>query len=92
MHRLSFEIKTETSELNRVLEQILREFTKNLNYLDDIIVHGRTEEECRRNLELCFERLKTYDIHSNRSMCFFFQKNVEYLGHRIASNKISKKS
>ena len=46
MNRLSFGIKTASSEYNRIIDQILRDIPKTESYFDDIIVHGRTMEEC----------------------------------------------
>lgn len=90
MNRLSFGIKTAPSEFNRIIDQILQGLPKTLSYFDDIIVHGATKEECRNNLELCFQRLKKYDLHLNKKKCSLFQERIEYLGHIIEFNKISK--
>ncbi|XP_018359746.1 PREDICTED: uncharacterized protein K02A2.6-like [Trachymyrmex cornetzi] len=90
MNRLSFGIKTAPSEFNRIIDQILSGLNKTLSYFDDIIVHGSTKEECQENLYACLQRLKKYDLHLNRRKCSFFQEEIEYLGHTIGFNKISK--
>lgn len=90
MNRLSFGIKTAPSEFNRIIDQILSGLNKTLAYFDDIIVHGSTKEECQQNLYACLQRLKEYDLHLNKSKCLFFQEEIEYLGHNIGFNKISK--
>jgi len=59
-------------------------------YFDDIIVHGSTFNECMQNLQACLQRLSDYDIHVNRKKCTFMTEKVEYLGHVIQHNKISK--
>jgi hypothetical protein len=90
MNRLSFGIKTAPSEFNRIIDQILQGLPKTLSYFDDLIIHGATKEECQKNLEMCLQRLKKYDLHLNRGKCSFFQERVEYLGHVIEANKILK--
>ena len=42
MNRLSFGIKTAPIELNRIIDQVLREVPKTEAYFDDIVVHGQT--------------------------------------------------
>lgn len=88
--RLSFGIKTAPAEFNRIIEQILTGLKNTMSYFDDIIVHGATEEECRNNLILCLQRLNEHDLHLNKGKCLFFQTQIEYLGHVIQFNKISK--
>ncbi|KAI5731396.1 hypothetical protein M8J77_009366 [Diaphorina citri] len=90
MHRLSFGIKTAPSEFNRILCQILKGLVKVEAYFDDIIVHGKTIEECTNNLISCLQRLTEYDLHVNKKKCSFFLEKIDYLGHIIEFNKISK--
>ena len=90
VNRLSFGIKTAPSEFNRIIEQILSGLDKTMSYFDDIIIHGSTEAECKRNLILCLKRLQQHDLHLNRSKCSFFQTQIEYLGHIVKYNEISK--
>ena len=50
-------------------------------YLDDIIVTGKTDQECTTNLQKALERLKAVGFHIKREKCKFFQSQVQYLGH-----------
>ncbi|XP_036340172.1 uncharacterized protein LOC118749483 [Rhagoletis pomonella] len=90
MNRLSFGIKTAPSEFNRIIEQLLSGLNKTMSYFDDILVHGSTEAECKQNLVECLKRLKKYDLHLNKSKCSFLKTRVEYLGHVVQFNQISK--
>lgn len=90
MNRLSFGVKTAPSEFNRIISQILQGLNKTEAYFDDIIVHGATLTECKENLQACLQRLQDYDLHLNKNKCIFFTNKVEYLGHIIEYNKISK--
>ncbi|UYV73223.1 K02A2.6-like [Cordylochernes scorpioides] len=90
MNRLSFGIKTAPAEFNRVIDRILQGLNKTISYFDDILVHGRSKQECRKNIFACLERLCACDLHLNKNKCFYFQTKIEYLGHVIENNKISK--
>lgn len=90
MNRLSFGIKTAPAEFNRIIDQILKGLSNTIAYFDDIVVHGKTKEECLRNLLACLERLRKYDLHVNSQKCSFFQTRIEYLGHVVENNKILK--
>ena len=90
MNRLSFGIKTAPSEFNRIIDQILSGLPKTLSYFDDILVHGTTRKECQENLELCLQRLQKFDLHLNKKKCSLYQTKIDYLGHVVEFNKISK--
>ncbi|KAJ8884726.1 hypothetical protein PR048_016584 [Dryococelus australis] len=55
-----------------------------MSYLDDIIVHGSTREECQHNLIACLDQLQKFDLHLNQQKCSLFQEQIEYLGHVAA--------
>ncbi|XP_054275019.1 uncharacterized protein K02A2.6-like [Macrosteles quadrilineatus] len=69
VNRLSFGIKTAPSEFNRILTQILKGLPKTEAYFDDIICHGSTMDECKRNLQACLQRLSDFDLHINKQKC-----------------------
>ncbi|GBL91846.1 Uncharacterized protein K02A2.6 [Araneus ventricosus] len=90
MNRLSFGIKTAPAEFNRVIDQILNGLPKTIAYFYDIVVHSKTKDQCSENLFACLERLREYDLHLNIEKCTFFQTRIEYLGHVVENNKISR--
>ena len=90
VNRLSFGVKTAPAEFNRIIDQILSGLPKTVSYFDDIVIHGETKQECKQNLILCLQRLKEYDLHLNRKKCTFFDQKIEYLGHVVEYNRISK--
>jgi len=90
MNRLSFGIKTALAEFNRIINQILQDISKTEAYFDDVIVHGATEDECKANLLTCLQQLQKFDLHLNQRKCSFFQERIEFLGHVIELNQISK--
>ncbi|BES92812.1 Hypothetical Protein NTJ_05622 [Nesidiocoris tenuis] len=90
MNRLSFGIKTAPAEFNRIMDQILREIPKCEYYFDDIVVHGETKEECAENLDACLRQLQKFDLHLNQRKCVFFEEQIDFLGHVVKYNAISK--
>ncbi|XP_008484885.1 uncharacterized protein K02A2.6-like, partial [Diaphorina citri] len=90
MNRLSFGIKTAPSDFNRILCQILKGLQGVEAYFDDIIIHGSTREQCLQNLVACLQKLTRYNLHVNKNKCSFLSEKIEYLGHVVEFNKISK--
>lgn len=90
VNRISFGIKVGPAEFNKVLDKILQGLPKTEAYFDDLIVHGSTKEECLTNLEVCLNRLQKFNLHLNKDKCKFLSEKIDYLGHVIEHNKISK--
>ena len=57
-----------------------------LVYLDDVVVFGKSFEEHLKNMELVFARIREAGLKLKPSKCFFFQKQVKYLGHIISEH------
>ena len=53
-------------------------------YLDDIIIHGKNEEEYLANLDTVLQRLEEYNITVNPDKCKLGLREVEYVGHLIS--------
>jgi hypothetical protein len=52
-------------------------------YLDDIIVHAKSEEELRSHLDKVFQKLQAYNITVNPEKVKLGMKQIEYVGHTI---------
>jgi hypothetical protein len=57
-----------------------------LCFLDDILVFSRTEEEHEQHVRAVLRRLRERKLYAKLSKCEFFQKEVEFLGHRIGAD------
>ena len=55
-------------------------------YIDDIIVHGKTEEEFLTRLQMIFERFRKHKITINPTKCKFGMPEVQFVGHIINEN------
>ena len=58
-------------------------------YLDDIIVFSDTKEEHIKRLEAVFQKLMAAGLKLKPTKCFFFRKEIEYLGHVVSGKGIS---
>ena len=59
-----------------------------LDYLDDIIVTGRTFAKHITNLRSVFLRLREAHLKLKPLKCFLAMKEVEYLGYRVSGDGI----
>ena len=57
-----------------------------MDYLDDIIIFSKTEEEHLQHLEEIFIRLRKFGLEMKREKCSFFKKHIQYLGHLVSEN------
>jgi hypothetical protein len=58
-------------------------------YIDDIIVHGKSDEEFLENLEKLFQRFREKHITLNPTKCRIGLAQLEYVGHVIDRSGIS---
>ena len=74
-----------------LMESCLGEMQLNwcLIYLDDIIVFSRTPEEHVHRLRAIFEKLKAVSLKLKPSKCYFFKKEIKYLGHVVSEEGVS---
>ncbi len=71
--------------MNRVLATI--PFDVAHCYLDDLVTHGRTVEECISRLRLVFDRLREAGLKLKPKKCNLFQRRV--LGHVVSGEGVS---
>ena len=88
--RLNFGIKTAPNEFHSFIDQFVQELEGVVAYFDDLIIQGKTYEECKSRLIKVLNKLRKYNLHVNINKCKFFQKSVEYLGHIISAKGLSK--
>ena len=73
-----------------MMETLLSDFLwkKCLVYLDDVIVFGKTFQECISNLQEIVERIHSNGLKLNVKKCKLFQKSITYLGRIISPDGI----
>ena len=72
--------------MERVLEGLIGRSC--LVYLDDIIIFGKTFQECADNLEKVLTRLRKYNLTLKAKKCDLFKTQVHFLGHIVGENGI----
>lgn len=88
-NKLPFGVSAAPSIFQYVIDQVLQDVPFTQAYLDDIIIGGETEEECRKNLIAVLDRLSEYNVKVNGEKCELFKTRVHYLGHILSNGTIS---
>ncbi len=70
--------------MNHTFRDYLDKFV--LVFLDDIVIYSKTLAEHHKHVELVLQRLKDNKLYAKLSKCSFYQKEVEFLGHRIGAD------
>ena len=52
-------------------------------YIDDVIIHGKTEDEFIDNLRKVFTRFRKYNVKLQPTKMHLGLSNIEYVGHTI---------
>lgn len=68
------------------MRRILRGIPKVNVLLDDVIIHGRNNEETLCRLEEVFKRFRERQLRLKMKKCAFLKKSIRYLGFVISEN------
>lgn len=71
------------------MEQILNGCVGCLNFIDDIIVYGETENEHDERVRKIVKRLKDMNVTMNREKCIFKVTEMDFLGHHLSAKGIT---
>ncbi|VDP93771.1 unnamed protein product [Echinostoma caproni] len=87
---MPFGLTNAPATFQRLMSSVLRELIPQqcLVYLDDVVVHGKTEEEHLENLRATFECLRKVGLKLRPAKCTLFQREVRFLGHVISAEGI----
>lgn len=86
--RLTFGIKSAPCIFQNIIDSILRDMKYTRPYLDDILIGGRTREECRENTMKVLRRLDEFNVKANRQKCKFLVPEIKYLGFSLSKRGI----
>ncbi|KAK7091479.1 hypothetical protein V1264_009152 [Littorina saxatilis] len=90
--RLPFGIKSAPGYFQEIMENLTCDLPGVAVFQDDILVSGKDANDHLSNLERLLIRLNDKGLRCRREKCEFAQASVEYLGHTISAEGISKRS
>lgn len=85
---LPFGITSAGSLFQSAMDKILSGLQNTSSYLDDILIIARTLEEMTQQFEAVLKRLMEHGVKVNGSRSRFFEKFIEFVGHRCDKNGI----
>ena len=90
--RMPFGLCNATATFQRTMETVLKDLLRVmcLVYIDDVIVHSVTEHQHLKNLDVILTRLHDHGLRLKPSKCVLFRSKLNFLGHTISDNGISK--
>lgn len=86
--KLPFGVCAAPSIFQSVIDRIINGIPMSKTFIDDILIGGKDEEDCRKNLHLVLERLQEHNVKVNTEKCVFLQKSVAYLGHILSAGQV----
>ncbi len=87
--RLPMGLTDSAAVFQKAVSQALSGCQGAINYIDDILVYGRTKQEHDANLLEVLRRLTTSDFRLNLRKCQFEVPKVKFLGHIVTKDGIS---
>ena len=86
--RLLFGVSCAPEMFNKIVHQILGDLPGVNAIYDDIVVHGSTDEEHKRNLERVLRRLEEKGMTLSIDKCQFNMKKIDFMGYVLSEHGI----
>uniref|UniRef100_A0A3P9H5V6 Gypsy retrotransposon integrase-like protein 1 n=1 Tax=Oryzias latipes TaxID=8090 RepID=A0A3P9H5V6_ORYLA len=83
--RVPYGLCSAPSAFSKLMSLVLKGLKGVQNYLDDVIVYGRDQQEHDRNLQAVLATLNEAGLQLNMEKCHFNQKSLQFLGHVISA-------
>lgn len=87
--RLPFGISASPEIFQNIMSEEFSDIPGVIIYIDDFLIHGKTEQEHDERLRLVLERARKIGLRFNEKKCQFNQTSVKYLGHIFNTNGMS---
>ena len=87
-HRLPFGISSSPEHFQRRMSETLSGLGGVVCMMDDILIHGKSQEEHDARLQKVLQRLQDAGVTLNSEKCQFSMESVKFLGHVIDSSGI----
>lgn len=87
--RCPFGLVNAPSIFNYLLQNVFKDVSCIVVYMDDLLVFSSSFKEHLKNLELTFSVLRKNGLYLKMSKCEFLETQVPYLGHMISAEGVS---
>ncbi|XP_048002638.1 uncharacterized protein LOC125239165 [Leguminivora glycinivorella] len=89
-NRMPFGLANAPAVFQRMMNRILgsARYTKATVYIDDLLIFGRTPDECLDRLEEVLQMLEEANLTLNLSKCSFLREKIDYLGYEISAEGV----
>ena len=87
--RMPFGLRNASQTFQRFTDNIFRSMPFVYNYIDDILVASKSENEHEQHLKQLFQVLTSNNLVINTDKSSFFQQTVNFLGHLVNANGLS---
>ncbi|KAK3749684.1 hypothetical protein QZH41_004323 [Actinostola sp. cb2023] len=87
-NRMPFGIKTAPEHFEMKMQRILENIDGTVSLIDDILIHGKTQEEHDSRLHVTLQRLESAGITLNADKCEFSKPEVKFAGYIINEDGI----
>ncbi|XP_055633245.1 uncharacterized protein K02A2.6-like [Toxorhynchites rutilus septentrionalis] len=86
--RLMFGVSCAPELFQKVMESVVAGLDGVIVYLDDVVVHGKTQQEHTERLMAVLQRLDEYGVLLNDKKCVYNVRSLEFLGHILSVDGI----
>ena len=88
-NRLPFGILSAPEFFQKKMADILTGCEGVVGLIDDLLVHGRTEDEHHQRLITVLEKLQEAGVTLNKEKCKFYTNKISFLGHIVNDEGVS---
>lgn len=81
--KMPFGLRNASQTFQRFADNIFRELPFVFNYIDDVLVASRSEQEHHEHLKQLFQILVNHNLIINTDKSEFFQTKLNFLGHIV---------
>ena len=84
----SYGLKNAVAYAGETMQEKFGDFDHTVNYIDDVMPMGITEDECIAETRRVLERARREGVSFNLSKCMFGQTSISFLGHIIENGTV----
>lgn len=86
-NRMPFGLANAPAVFQRMMNRVLgsARFTEAMVYIDDVLIYGKSVEECLERFERVIQLIEKANLSLNLAKCEFLQDKINYLGYEIST-------